>query len=81
MAVMLKCGAIFLHVPKTGGSWVTSALANQGLIKKQFGHIHADLVRVLYYGRGSDVATRGLYDWAKSLLPRRLKAAGPAQKL
>jgi hypothetical protein len=81
MAVMLKCGAIFLHIPKTGGSWVTDVLADQGLIKKQIGHIHADLVRILYYARTSDVATRGLYDWAKSLLPRRLKAVGPAQKL
>ena len=52
MAVMLKCGAIFLHIPKTGGSWVTDVLADQGLIKKQIGQIHADLVRVLYYASG-----------------------------
>jgi hypothetical protein len=35
----------------------------------------------LYYARGTEVAKRGLYDWAKSLLPRRLKAVAAAQKL
>jgi hypothetical protein len=60
---------------------VTDVLADQGLIKKQIGHIHADWVRVMYYASGPHVATRGLFDWAKSLLPRRLKAIGPAQML
>jgi hypothetical protein len=81
MAVLLKCGAIFLHVPKTGGSWVTNVLLEQGLVKNQFGHIHADMVRALYYARSSEIAARGLYDWAKSHVPLQLKALGPAQKI
>jgi hypothetical protein len=81
MAVMLKCGAIFLHIPKTGGSWVTDVLTDQGIVKKQFGHIHADFVRAIYYTQGRRMVTRGLYEWAKSGLPRGIKAIGPAQKI
>ncbi|TVL96876.1 MAG: hypothetical protein CV087_23155 [Candidatus Brocadia sp. WS118] len=49
MAVILKGGAIFLHIPKTGGSWITEVLEEQGLIKKHIGHIHADVQRILRY--------------------------------
>ena len=81
MAVMLNCGAVFLHIPKTGGSWVTDTLRKQGLVRREFSHIHADMVRVRYYNSGTTSAARAGYEWAKSLLPRRLKAMGPAQQL
>jgi hypothetical protein len=42
MAVKLKCGSIFLHIPKTGGKWVTEALSAAGLVDRQVGHIHSD---------------------------------------
>ncbi len=41
MALMLRSGAVFLHVPKTGGSWVTRVLEEQGLVVRRFEHIHA----------------------------------------
>ena len=41
MALMLRSGAVFLHVPKTGGSWVTRVLEEQGLVARRFEHIHA----------------------------------------
>jgi hypothetical protein len=47
MALLLKCGAVFLHIPKTGGTWVTRVLTDQGLVRRPFGDIHADMVRVL----------------------------------
>ena len=47
MAVLLKNGAVFLHIPKTGGSWVTKVLQNHGLIYKYFEHIHAPAGPVL----------------------------------
>lgn len=51
MAVLLKNGAVFLHVPKTGGTWVTKVLYDLGLVEQEFGHQHADMVRVLHaYG-------------------------------
>jgi hypothetical protein len=81
MAVMLNCGAVFLHIPKTGGSWVTDILRSQGLVRKEFTHIHADMVRVRYYNSGTASAVRSSYEWAKSLVPRKLKALGPAQRL
>jgi hypothetical protein len=47
MARQLVDGSIFLHVPKTGGSWVTRVLESQGLIKRKIGGKHDDLDRVL----------------------------------
>lgn len=49
MALLLKCGAVFLHIPKTGGSWVTEVLEEQGLIQRHICHIHSDLHQVLRY--------------------------------
>jgi len=47
MALLLKGGAIFLHVPKTGGRWVTKVLEASGLVVSKLGHMHADADRVL----------------------------------
>lgn len=46
MALLLHSGAIFLHVPKTGGSFITSVLNDLGLVRRTLGHIHADRSRV-----------------------------------
>lgn len=51
MAILLKCGATFLHIPKTGGSWVEKVLEDCDLIKAKFSHKHADMERVLNYPR------------------------------
>ncbi len=51
MAILLKNGAVFLHIPKTGGSWVSKALEEQDLVKCYFSHPHADMERVLNYPR------------------------------
>lgn len=48
MAVLLKNGAVFLHVPKTGGTWVTRVLYDLELVEQEFGHQHADMIRVLH---------------------------------
>lgn len=41
MAIILKNGAIFLHIPKTGGNWVTKILEELDLIKKKVSYKHA----------------------------------------
>ncbi|MGB0241493.1 MAG: hypothetical protein ACPGIH_11740 [Verrucomicrobiales bacterium] len=53
MALLLKgTKGIFLHVPKTGGSWVNSVLEDNNLIEKRLGvHKHIDIVRLQYYNR------------------------------
>jgi hypothetical protein len=48
MPLLLKSGGIFLHIPKTGGDWVTRVLTEQGLIHSTFGEKHADLDRVMF---------------------------------
>ncbi len=50
MAVILKNGALFLHIPKTGGTWVTRVLRESGLIRCSIGHRHANLEHVLAPG-------------------------------
>ena len=51
MAVLLKNGGLFLHVPKTGGSWVKHVLRDQGVVKMEWPHPHPDMERVLNYPR------------------------------
>jgi len=50
MAVILKNGSIFLHIPKTGGTWVTRVLREAGLMQCSIGHRHANLPHVLAPG-------------------------------
>lgn len=47
MALMLKDGSIFLHIPKTGGNWVTKVLEQSNLVKKRIGHKHTDVIHTL----------------------------------
>lgn len=51
MALMLKNGAVFVHIPKTGGMWVTDVLTKCGLVKYRFSQKHADMERILHCGR------------------------------
>ncbi len=51
MAALLKCGAIFLHVPKTGGSWVSTVLEKNGLVFANVGEIHDDAKRIAEFER------------------------------
>lgn len=48
MAVLLRGGAVFLHIPKTGGTWITEVLKHCGLVDCLLCHKHADVFRVLY---------------------------------
>lgn len=43
MALILKNGAVFLHVPKTGGNWVTTVLRDMGMVCAETPHKHADI--------------------------------------
>jgi hypothetical protein len=50
MALILKKGAIFLHIPKTGGKWVSKVLKECGLVSGGVAPKHLDyegVVRVL----------------------------------
>lgn len=44
MAIRLKNGSIFLHVPKTGGVWCEHVLRNSGLVEQPAGHRHSDFL-------------------------------------
>lgn len=42
MALFLKNKTIFLHIPKTGGSWMSRVLYDQGLVSFGIGNKHSD---------------------------------------
>ena len=50
MAIILKNGECFSHIPKTGGSFITHVLNEAGLIRKKIGyHKHLDWTRICYF--------------------------------
>lgn len=51
MAVRLRNGAVFLHIPKTGGSWVTQVLREAQVVRCTFSHMHADIDRTVNFVR------------------------------
>jgi hypothetical protein len=63
MALLLKGGGVFLHVPRTGGNWVTTVLKEAGLVQRDIGyHKHLD------WHRTADC--RQLQSFGTRLLPR-----------
>ncbi|MCE0497084.1 MAG: sulfotransferase family protein [Methylacidiphilales bacterium] len=51
MALLLKNNAVFLHVPKTGGTWVAELLKHLGLVKTPVGGSRTDFERLFWYDR------------------------------
>ena len=50
MAVLLTNGSVFLHIPKTGGTWVRHVLGELNSIRRDIGPEHADWDRAFWYG-------------------------------
>lgn len=76
MSLKLVDGSEFLHIPKTGGSWVAKVLTEQGLVQSANGHKHADFNWNLWQpGRqirrlsGSQMGLEALKLAAKRLCP------------
>jgi len=80
MAILLKGGAIFLHIPKTGGSWVTRILQEMDLIEGRIGHMHADSDRILNAYRFGGVKTHAGY-LIKRKVQKKIRRFIPARKL
>ena len=74
MAVLLRNNAVFLHIPKTGGSWVTEVLESNGLVRRKFSHIHADLARAQTYSYGTKLFMRSMFERIKSRVPNKIKS-------
>lgn len=73
MAIKLINGAEFLHLPKTGGSWVTEKLESNNLIASHFGHMHANYDLTLYYERIRKMDGRQHLLAAMKLLMKKIK--------
>ena len=83
MSIRLIDGSEFLHIPKTGGTWVHQVLEEQGLIKDVYvgGHEHANYDRVQSETHAKKKSkkprklTRSLSQRINRVLPRRQSAA------
>jgi hypothetical protein len=51
MAFLLKNGAVFLHIPKTGGTWIKHVLDSLNLIEAPLGHMHSDWDRSFWHDK------------------------------
>jgi hypothetical protein len=51
MTSLLKNNAIFLHIPKTGGSWISHVLNSLNLTRARVGYPHADWHRAYWHDR------------------------------
>jgi len=51
LALLLKCDALFLHVPKTAGTWITAVLRDLDLVEARVASKHADMEHVLRCAR------------------------------
>jgi hypothetical protein len=51
MTSLLKNNAVYLHIPKTGGTWVYAVLTALGLVRARLGHEHADLLHAAWHDR------------------------------
>jgi hypothetical protein len=51
MALLLNNGSVFLHIPKTGGSWVTHVLEELNLATGPVYKMHSDLDELYWYNR------------------------------
>jgi len=47
MATLLKCNAIYLHIPKTGGTFLKNLFEKMNLVEFGFSRDHADMERVV----------------------------------
>ena len=70
MALILKDGSIFLHIPKTGGNWVTEVLYEQGLVACELNpnNKHVDFSHLLTATGGTP--QRRFNSWLRSLRGR-----------
>jgi hypothetical protein len=51
MALLLKNDSVFLHIPKTGGTWVRAILKEFDLVKGPLGHGHSDFERAYWHAK------------------------------
>lgn len=77
MALFLKQDAIFLHIPKTGGSFVSRILYDQKLVAYQIGGKHSDASHMLVPPLG----TARPKEWLKYALGVRRLRRNPAPML
>ena len=66
MATLLKSGGVFLHIPKTGGSWVQEVLKELGLVRYNIGREHEDMPSIMHFPLANP------YEYRRKLISRGL---------
>ncbi len=73
MALILKGGAVFLHIPKTGGNWVTKVLEECNLIEGSLGSKHADISHLFALRSGGMTGPAGYVHHEKDYFKYQIK--------
>jgi hypothetical protein len=76
MGVFLKCGAVFLHIPKTGGCWIEEALKVTGQTHRGMFHRHADMTRVMHHTKFEKFRLRGWIRDRRAGIPKQPMLGG-----
>jgi hypothetical protein len=79
MALLLKNGAAFLHIPKTGGMWIRKVLQELDLVAGPLGHGHSDFERAYWHAklhRDIKVLRYIARDWIGSCRAQKKMAPG-----
>jgi len=65
MALALENDILYLHIPKTGGNWMTDILRNQGLVRGSIGNKHATFDTLCDYRRrrSDGILQRARWSW------------------
>ena len=77
MATLLKCGGLFLHIPRTGGRWISEVLEASDLVFAHVGERHATasdlepLERLLQAPHGYGKSNRPLFKFCFVRHPQR----------
>jgi hypothetical protein len=74
MAFLLKNGAVFLHVPKTGGTWIKHVLKQLELVKAPLGHMHSDWERSFWHDKLHTDLKVARYLFRRAVRSRRAQA-------
>ncbi|HEV3272610.1 MAG TPA: sulfotransferase family 2 domain-containing protein [Candidatus Methylacidiphilales bacterium] len=71
MAYLLRNGSVFLHIPKTGGTWIKHVLRELDLIDAPLGHQHSDWDRSFWHDKLHDDFKVARYLFRRAVRSRR----------
>jgi hypothetical protein len=73
MALLLRNQAVFLHIPKTGGTWVRNVLKQFDLVEGNLGHGHSPYDRAFWHEKLHHDLKVARYMFRRAIRSRRMQ--------